>query len=61
MNGNLTLERLHTLYSKGGIMFFTVEKQDTVYSGMVLLSPVEDNFRRRAVYVKQYRCNDNVT
>ena len=42
-------------------MFFTVEKQDTVYSGMVLLSPVEDNFRRRAVYVKQYRCKGDET
>ncbi|MFH1441382.1 MAG: hypothetical protein ABIH18_05025 [Candidatus Omnitrophota bacterium] len=42
------------LVNKGGIMFFTVERPECIYSGMVILSPVKDNRQRRAVYIKKY-------
>lgn len=42
------------LVNKGGIMFFTVERMECIYSGMVILSPVKENRQRRAVYIKKY-------
>lgn len=50
--------RLNTLISKGGVMFFTIEKPERVYSGMIILSPVKHNYRRRAVYIKEYKYNE---
>ena len=44
-----------TLAAKGGIMFFTVERQDRVYRGAVLLSPVAGGQRTRIVCTKVYR------
>jgi len=44
-----------TLASKGGIMFFTVEREAKVYRGAVLLSPVADGQRTRIVCMKVYR------
>lgn len=45
------------LLNKGGIMFFTVERPACVYSGMVVLTPVEEGCRRRAVYITGYKHN----
>lgn len=44
-----------TLQAKGGIMFFTVERQDKVYRGAVLLSAVANGQRTRIVCMKIYR------
>ncbi len=43
------------LLTKGGIMFFTVERGPRVYSGMVRLTAVENGCRRRAVYITEYK------
>jgi len=45
------------LLTKGGIMFFTVERPGCVYSGMVRLTAVENGCRRRAVYITGYKHN----
>lgn len=42
------------LVNKGGIMFFTVERPECIYSGMIILSPIKENRQRRAVYIKKY-------
>lgn len=44
-----------TLQAKGGIMLFSVERQSRFYRGMVLLSPVANNERKRIVCMKVYR------
>ncbi len=46
---------LATLQAKGGMMFFTVERQDKLYKGAVLLSPVANAHRTRIVCMKVYR------
>lgn len=47
--------RIAALYAKGGIMFFDIERPERVFRGMVLLSPVNNEHRRRAVYIKEYK------
>lgn len=58
MDNNPGNSRLDTVISKGGVMFFTVEKPQRVYSGMIVLSPVRHNYRRRAVYIKEYNYDE---
>lgn len=47
--------RLKTLESKGGVMYFLVEKPDRIYRGMVLLSPAHNHNRKRIVCMKVYK------
>lgn len=58
MNNNPGNTSLNTLISKGGVMFFTVEKPQRVYRGMIVLSAVKHNYRRRAVYIKEYNYDE---
>lgn len=50
--------RLKTLESKGGVMYFLVEKPDRIYRGMVLLSPAHNHNRKRIVCMKVYKINE---
>jgi len=52
--------KLKTLYAKGGLLFFTIERSTRLYRGTILLSPVKDNRQKRAVYIKEY-LKKNVT
>jgi hypothetical protein len=50
--------RLKALQSKGGIMFFTIEKLNKLYRGMVLLSPLQSHYCKRIVCMKVYRAKE---
>ena len=50
--------RLKTLQSKGGVMFFIIEKLDKLYRGMVLLSSLQNHYRKRIVCMKVYRAKE---
>lgn len=47
--------RLKVLQSKGGVMFFAIEKPDRLYRGMIWLSRVREHYRRRIVCMKAYK------
>lgn len=51
-------QRLLSLRAKGGIMFFTIQRQARLYKGTIMLSPVQNCYQRRAVYIKEYRYKD---
>lgn len=53
-NDNSYRQRLMNLRAKGGIMFFVIEKQNRLYKGTIMLSPVVNCYQRRAVYVREY-------
>lgn len=50
--------RVKALQSKGGAMFFVIEKPDRLYRGMVLLSPAQNHYRKRIVCMKGYRAKE---
>jgi hypothetical protein len=50
--------RVKALQSKGGVMFFAIEKLDKLYRGMVLLLPVQNHYRKRIVCMKVYRAKE---
>src|SRR3989339_672813 len=54
-------QKLKSLYTKGGIMLFAIERPNRLYKGTIMLSPVENCCQRRAVYVREYvyRKNDS--
>ncbi len=52
---NYNTHKVTTLHAKGGIMLFTVEREQRLYKGTIVLSPVEGNYQRRAVYIKEYK------
>ncbi|HAH20917.1 MAG: hypothetical protein A2Y00_05970 [Omnitrophica WOR_2 bacterium GWF2_43_52] len=47
-------QKLQSLYAKGGIMLFAIERPNRLYKGTIMLSPVENCCQRRAVYVREY-------
>ena len=47
-------QKLKSLYTKGGIMLFAIERPNRLYKGTIMLSPVENCCQRRAVYVREY-------
>ena len=51
-------QSLTKLRAKGGIMFFSIEKPARLYKGTILLSPIENCFQKKAVYIREYRCRD---
>lgn len=51
MNNQPDNSKINALLAKGGVMFFTIERQVCIYKGMVILSPLRDNCQRRAVYI----------
>ncbi|MFH0790691.1 MAG: hypothetical protein V2A64_03570 [Candidatus Omnitrophota bacterium] len=54
MNNQPDNSKINALLAKGGVMFFTIERQVCIYKGMVVLSPLRDNCQRRAVYINKY-------
>ena len=52
---NTEKQRLQSLSTKGGIMLFTIEKEDRLYKGSIILSAVEGCNQKRAVYVREYK------
>lgn len=50
--------KISALQSKGGIMFFTIERHPKLYKGTIMLSPVKNQCQRRAVYIKEYLIHD---
>lgn len=54
-SGGQDSQRLMKLRARGGIMFFTIERPSRLYKGTVMLSPVENCYQRRAVYVREYK------
>lgn len=55
MNSYSYSQKLMALKSKGGIMFFTIQRQNRLYKGTIMLSPVENCCQKRAVYIREYR------
>jgi hypothetical protein len=56
MNDYSYTNQIATLQSKGGLMLFSVEKEDRFFRGMVFLSPVDaTGQRKRIVCMKVYR------
>ncbi len=55
MNLNSTNPKFSALLAKGGIMLFTVERQNVVYKGSIILSPLQDCCQKRAVHINEYR------
>ena len=51
-------QRLMNLRAKGGIMFFVIERQNRLYKGTIMLSPLVNSCQRRAVYVREYTYNE---
>ena len=47
--------RLTALAEKGGVMRFLIEREDSVYRGVIILSAIEENQRTRIVCMKRYR------
>lgn len=58
MNNYTHNHKLTALRNKGGIMFFTIQRQDRLYKGTIMISPVENCCQRRAVYIREYRYNN---
>lgn len=54
-SGGYDSQRLTKLRAKGGIMFFVIERPCRLYKGTVMLSPVENCYQRRAVYIREYK------
>ena len=54
-NSDNQKQRVTSLYAKGGIMLFTIERQNRLYKGTVMLFPVENCYQRRAMYIKEFR------
>ena len=52
--------KLRELFTKGGLMLFTIQRQEALYKGTVTLSPVTDCFQKRAVYIREYLYKGNV-
>jgi hypothetical protein len=48
-------QRLTKLRARGGIMFFVIERPCRLYKGTIMLSPVENCYQRRAVYIREYK------
>lgn len=48
-------QKFSALVTKGGIMFFTIERDLRLYQGAIMLSPVKDRERKRSVYIKEYK------
>ena len=46
--------KLRELFTKGGLMLFTIHRPQAVYKGTITLSPVADCFQRRVVYMREY-------
>lgn len=53
-------QKLQSLYAKGGIMLFSIERPNRLYKGTIMLSPVENCYQRRVVHVREYGYNDNL-
>lgn len=51
--------KLRELFTKGGVMLFTIHRPETIYKGTITLSPVVDCFQRRAVYIREYLYKGN--
>ncbi len=51
--------KLRELFTKGGLMLFTIQRPQAVYKGTITLSPVADCFQRRAVYIREYQYKEN--
>lgn len=54
-SGGYDNQRLTKLRARGGIMFFVIERPCRLYKGTVMLSPVENCYQRRAVYIREYK------
>ena len=42
--------KLRELFTKGGLMLFTISRPQAVYKGTITLSPVADCFQKRVVH-----------
>lgn len=51
--------KLRELFTKGGLMLFTIQRQEALYKGTVTLSPVTDCFQKRAVHIREYLYKGN--
>lgn len=51
--------KLRELFTKGGLMLFTISRPPAVYKGTITLSPVADCFQRRVVYMREYLYKGN--
>lgn len=51
--------KLRELFTKGGLMLFTIHRPQAVYKGTITLSPVADCFQRRVVYMREYLYKGN--
>ena len=54
-SGGQDSQRLEKLRARGGVMFFVIERPSRLYKGTVMLSPVENCYQRRAVYIREYK------
>jgi len=52
-------EKLALLQQKGGIMVFTIVRPERVYRGIIILSPVVNNHRKKNVIIKEYKYAEN--
>lgn len=50
-------QRLETLQTKGGMMFFTIVRPSCVYRGLIVLSPVSNDRYNKDVFIKEYKFN----
>ena len=46
--------KLRELFTKGGLMLFTIHRPEAVYKGEITLLPVVDCFQKRVVHTREY-------
>ena len=51
--------KLRELFTKGGLMLFTIHRSDAVYKGEITLLPVVDCFQKRVVHIREYLYRGN--
>ena len=53
MDNNYSVN-LDNLRAKGGIMLFSVQRPDKLYRGIILLSPLRHNHRKKIICMREF-------